>query len=322
MPRAAQPAADAEAPIPDTEPTTVAEQQAWVLQLLETRLGVTEPALSRVRAILQASPYLGTGNPKISERALSRAECRQRRATAQVRSGDAVCGSPNMVALYDPGRGQTGEQATVCIDQFEFPNVACEYPVVHVSARDAASICEAMGKRLCDAHEWEGACAGSLLPPEAEYPWGKDRINMEYYHNKDREIVWAYGTTNDDARCGTGSFKHVACQGGGFPVCGTNTYPTGSFPECVSRFGVYDQHGNVAEHMSLPMKPEQLGSRGGHGDTEMKGSWFIFGRYRAHEDDCRWRAPKWHNTRVLDVNSHSNYHLGFRCCKDLGSSPR
>ena len=49
----------------------------------------------------------------------------------------------------------------------------------------------------------------------------------------------------------------------------------------------------------------------------MKGSWFIFGGYEAHEDDCRWRAPAWHATRIEHPLSHLNYHLGFRCCKDL-----
>jgi len=50
----------------------------------------------------------------------------------------------------------------------------------------------------------------------------------------------------------------------------------------------------------------------------MKGSWFIFDAYRAHEDWCRWRAPYWHGSRVMDRYSHANYHLGFRCCKTLG----
>lgn len=68
--------------------------------------------------------------------------------------------------------------------------------------------------------------------------------------------------------------------------------------------------------MSLPMKPEELGRRGGLGETEMKGSWFIFARGEAHEDDCRWRAPAWHGTHVDYWNSHRNYHLGFRCCRD------
>jgi hypothetical protein len=49
----------------------------------------------------------------------------------------------------------------------------------------------------------------------------------------------------------------------------------------------------------------------------MKGSWFVFDAYRAHEDWCRWRAPYWHGSRVLDPYSHANYHLGFRCCKTL-----
>jgi hypothetical protein len=49
----------------------------------------------------------------------------------------------------------------------------------------------------------------------------------------------------------------------------------------------------------------------------MKGSWFIFDKYRAHEDWCRWRAPYWHGSRVMDPGSHANYHLGFRCCLTL-----
>ena len=59
-----------------------------------------------------------------------------------------------------------------------------------------------------------------------------------------------------------------------------------------------------------------MSSRGSRelGYTEMKGSWFIFDTYRAHEDWCRWRAPFWHGTRVMDEHSHANYHLGFRCC--------
>jgi hypothetical protein len=73
--------------------------------------------------------------------------------------------------------------------------------------------------------------------------------------------------------------------------------------------------------MNLPLDESQMASRGSRalGVTEMKGSWFIFDRYRAHEDWCRWRAPYWHGTRVMDPHSHANYHLGFRCCKTLPS---
>ena len=71
--------------------------------------------------------------------------------------------------------------------------------------------------------------------------------------------------------------------------------------------------------MNLPLNEQQMSSLGSKelGYTEMKGSWFIFDTYRAHEDWCRWRAPFWHGTRVMDPASHANYHLGFRCCKTI-----
>ena len=40
----------------------------------------------------------------------------------------------------------------------------------------------------------------------------------------------------------------------------------------------------------------------------------IFVREEAHDDDCRWRAKDWHPSALMDVESHRNYHLGFRCC--------
>jgi len=209
------------------------------------------------------------------------------------------------------------ETPRACIDQFEFPNIPCEYPVVHVSAREASQLCEAVGKRLCDAHEWEGACAGSLRAPEQEYAWGNDRKIMRQSHNARRTRIWAYGAAKDHGRCATTSYKTPGCPGGGFESCGSNTFPAGAFPGCVSAFGVYDLHGNAAEHMSLPLAAAELTSAGGSGVTEMKGSWFIFSNYEAHEDDCRWRAPDWHASRVLDARSHGNYHLGFRCCSSV-----
>jgi hypothetical protein len=46
----------------------------------------------------------------------------------------------------------------------------------------------------------------------------------------------------------------------------------------------------------------------------MKGSWFIFDKFQAHADWCRWRAPYWHGSHVMEDHSHANYHLSFRCC--------
>src|SRR5690606_27678884 len=117
---------------------------------------------------------MGQGNPKLTEPPMSRSECLKRRAAAsRLFSASAACGAANMVPVYDLAGG--AERADLCVDQFEFPNLICEYPVVHVSSREAALLCEAVGKRLCDAHEWEGACAGSLRPIAQEYAFDKPR---------------------------------------------------------------------------------------------------------------------------------------------------
>jgi formylglycine-generating enzyme required for sulfatase activity len=251
---------------------------------------------------------------------MTRAQCRAARAAANEPSGgDAACGARHMVRIWNPAANETAESARVCIDQYEFPNIPCEYPVVYVRAKEVAELCKAVGKRICDAHEWEGACAGAVRAIDDEYRWGKERQLATHLHNQAREKneVWAYGTKKDHARCATASPKSRECVAGSWTKCGTNSYPAGAFPGCKSAFGVYDQHGNAAEHMNLPLRPEELASRGGTGHTEMKGSWFAFQDTEAHEDDCRWRAKDWHPSRVDDPESHRNYHLGFRCCRDL-----
>lgn len=335
-PKAADSGAAEAVPLSDELPETLEAQRE---QLFEHMAGTySAAALSAVRKIFAESTMMGQGNPKPTQHPLKRSECLERRSQAkQIVHGDPRCPAPNMVPVYAreplsasfladggalPEAGlspqssppTTADTAEVCIDQFEFPNVPCEYPVVYARASEADALCKAVGKRLCDAHEWEGACAGSLRPLEVEYAFGDRRMLMQWFSNKFGPKVWAYGPEKDHSKCGTGSFKNKKCGSGSWSECGSNTYPAGSFPECVSPFGVYDQHGNAAEHMNMPLAPEQLASRGGLGETEMKGSWFIFGGYEAHPDDCRYRAPAWHVTQVGAADSHRNFHLGFRCC--------
>ncbi|MCB9581506.1 MAG: hypothetical protein H6717_31040 [Polyangiaceae bacterium] len=300
------------------------EERERMYARMRKELGYGDKEIAALREIIGDSRVISEGNPDISEHPMKRSECYRIRkdaglespkALAELAKKESVCKARYMVPVTGkPDAGVT----PVCIDQYEFPDIPCEYPTVYASAKQASDMCRAVGKRLCDAHEWEGACAGELRKAEDEYLWDRPRrMEMWYFKNKDRQKVWAYGPEKNHALCATASHKSRKCNGGGWETCGSNTYPAGAFPKCVSSFGVYDQHGNAAEHMSLPMKPEDLGSRGGLGETEMKGSWFIFLREEAHEDDCRWRAPAWHATRVDDPMSHMNYHLGFRCCKDI-----
>jgi hypothetical protein len=291
-------------------------------------MDLSRDSVERVRNIVSASKWLSFGNPELGGAQMTAAECRQRRAKAKIYPADPICGAPNMVAINAPGSRESSRTPTVCIDQYEFPNIACEYPIVWVRSSEAADLCSAVGKRLCDAHEWEGGCAGAVLPVESEYKWnemprgikeGKTRAKrlwMEYRHNREREITWAYGLKVDHTLCATGAVKAPKCNIVDWGTCATLSYPAGAFPDCVSPIGVYDQHGNAAEHMNLPLDPSELSSAGGMGWTEMKGSWFIFARQQSHPDDCRWRAKNWHTSRVDDPRSHRNYHLGFRCCRD------
>jgi sulfatase modifying factor 1 len=308
-------------PYLDTEGKTLPEQREALFENMKNQLDLPAGALDKIEAIFNDSVRLSQGDPKITQHPMTRAECRAiREQHPNEHPPDARCGATNMVPIFDPGKGETADNAGVCMDQFEFPNIPCEYPVVWVRASQAAELCEAEGKRLCDAHEWEGACAGALHTPEVDYTFGERRLMQEYLHNKSRELIWAYGPKADQRKCATMSHKSKECYTPDWGICGSNTYPTGAFPECVSSFGVYDQHGNAAEHMNLPLKAEQLGKNGGTGETEMKGSWFIFASEAVHPDDCRWRGLAWHAGPIRAADSHRNYHLGFRCCKDIQPS--
>ncbi|MFM1988616.1 MAG: hypothetical protein RJA99_1573 [Pseudomonadota bacterium] len=310
--------------------TALAERNEAMLRAIEREHRLTPAQGEAVRAVFRRSGFAGQGNPAIAVHPRTPGECRAQRAArpppADEAGFEAICGAPHMAPLYDP-RIERPEDARACIDQYEFPDIPCEYPVVWVKAREAAELCEAMGKRLCDAHEWEGACEGRLEPPDYRFDLAAGRspadavARMRADHNRAREGErrWSYGPAYRGGVCATGSRKTPGCEGGGWNACGSNTYPTGDFPQCRSPLGVYDLNGNAAEHMNLPLEAGQMSSRGSRtlGLTEMKGSWFVFDAYRAHEDWCRWRAPFWHGTRVRDPASHANYHLGFRCCATL-----
>jgi len=311
-------------------PQSLREQNEILLRQLQRVHGLSENQMNTIRKIFAASGYIGQGNPAITQHPVTPEECQAKLDGMGVHYDNAkfenICKDKYMAPLYDPSK-QRPEDAKNCIDQFEFPDIPCAYPVVWVKAREAAEICSAMGKRLCDAHEWEGACAGSLEPPDYRFELvdglGPEaairRLRLAHNQAYSGKKSWSYGPEYRKGVCATGSKKSPDCNGGSWTKCGSNTYPAGDFPACRSSLDVYDLNGNAAEHMNLPLNKSQMSSLGSRelGYTEMKGSWFIFDTYRAHEDWCRWRAPFWHGTRVMDEHSHANYHLGFRCCKTL-----
>lgn len=296
-------------------PAPKEEHRKWAKELAlqidqENRIG--EQALSKLTKALERARWASQGEIPASQHPMSEQECRAEIKDQGLLKGGLIdaaeCGHANMAKV--PGRDG------VCVDRYEFPNVPCAYPVTWVNSQQAQSICEAQGKRLCDASEWEAACSGEPEPLEWEAPG-----------NKKRERVWAYGERRLPQLCAMGSGKSEGCEqaieageGGERKACGANTWPAGARFECAGELGVYDLHGNAAEIMNLPRDQSERGVHGGSGVTELKGSWFAFsaveGKRTPHPDDCRWRAPGWHRTETRSASGHMNYHLGFRCCAD------
>jgi formylglycine-generating enzyme len=254
---------------------------------------------------------MSQGNAAIARHMISKKQCleRLRGVTLQTEEQRAICGAENMVPIY---KGGDPSKAKTCVDVFEFPNQPCELPFVWVSPSMAKRVCELEGKRLCAQEEWNLACRGD---PDG----GKDR-------------VYAYGDELDLTICHTNQPHPMGPDGRNwscwvkdaetaYRTCGTDTEPAGAFPRCRSRFGVYDQHGNVAEIMTRKQDDVVY--------TQLKGSAFFYvdvarkhnephpkgALHDTYPDHCNY-DPRWH-VEKLDEALHTNYHLGFRCCKSV-----
>ncbi len=218
------------------------------------------------------------------------------------------CGAPNMVPIYRRGDPKS---ATYCVDVFEFPNKPCELPFVWAAPTHAKAMCEIEGKRLCTEDEWNLACrADPSGGPDTTYAYGNDL---------DLEICNTNKARGPDNKCSTHDAQKT------WETCGTDTEPSGSFPRCRSRFGVFDMHGNVAEIMTRKDKD-------GTTVTQLKGSAFFYvevarkpdeaqkaGGRETYPDHCNF-DPRWH-VEPLSSAWHVNYHLGFRCCKSIPPQP-
>lgn len=242
------------------------------------------------------------GNAAISHPHGSRKACLEGLKGAVLQTADQrkTCGADYMVPIYKDGDASS---AKVCIDVFEFPNRPCELPVVWVSPSRANEVCQIQGKRLCTQDEWVLACRGN--------PEGADL--QDYAYGSDLDLTACHTRGQRSGKCDTNTVKTT------WATCATDTAPTGSFPRCRSRFGVFDQHGNVAEIMKRwdPDRERTV--------TQLKGSAFFYEPIAMRPTDPPNKAkypdhcahdPRWH-VENLDKAGHMMYHLGFRCCKDI-----
>lgn len=247
---------------------------------------------------------MSQGNKAIAHHTITREKCLAglKDVVVQTPEQKEACGGDNMVPIW-----LKGQKPWFCIDVFEFPNKPCELPMVWTPPTWAKKVCELQGKRLCSQTEWNIACRGDPEgAPDRRYAYG-DKLDLDICNTHKGHIQ----------QCNAHDAKSA------WQTCSTETEPSGSFPRCRSRFGVFDQHGNIAEVM---MRRE-----GDQVVTQLKGSaWFYDELARepdqpipastpnkngAYPDHCNF-DPRWH-VEPIDAAGHVNYHLGFRCCKSI-----
>lgn len=289
-----------------------ATTQAELLALLPALPGSFQPTVKDLDFLRQAiepgKPVkMNQGNPEIARHEISRRQCLAglRHLELQTAEQRGTCkGYAYMVPVYADGDPQS---AKACIDIFEFPNKPCELPFVWSSATQARGVCRALGKRLCTQDEWVTACSAA--------PDGGKPSNYAYGEKLD---LTACNTNRpkreyQDEPCDPTTVKTT------WQTCGTHTEPSGAFPRCRSRLGVFDQHGNVAEAMTrYDPKDEKTYS-------QLKGSAFFYvdvhrtldgeRKKENYPDHCA-HDPRWH-VQPMARAWHVNYHLGFRCCLSL-----
>jgi len=184
-----------------------------------------------------------------------------------------------------------GERKTkrYCIDRYEWPNRAGERPEVMNKFHQAEVKCAAIGKRLCTESEWTLACEGPKYKP---FPYGYVR-DTNICHG---DVMWD-----------SPDMKKVAARDPAELARIWKGVRSGSQPECVSDYGVYDMPGNADEVVSSETFSSDF--RGKFDSVHTGGPW-----YKGVRNQCR---PK--------IYTHDEgfyyYFLSFRCCAEPDQQP-
>ncbi len=178
------------------------------------------------------------------------------------------------------------EKRRYCIDRYEYPNKKGSRPEVMNNFYQAQVLCAKQDKRICSETEWTMACEGPAYKP---YPYGYIRDSKKCNGDKlwdrpSKEKLWARDAAELER----------LWQG----------VVSGSQPECVSDYGVYDMPGNADE-----LAGSEHYNDGKYDNVTTGGPW-----YSGVRNQCR---PK--------IYTHNEgfqyYYLSFRCCKETDGKP-
>jgi formylglycine-generating enzyme required for sulfatase activity len=194
-----------------------------------------------------------------------------------------------------------------CMDRYEAPNVAGALPLVMFHFDEAASWCDARGKRLCFDDEWTQACAG---PDGWSYPYGDthepgvcndDKTWLAY--NQDLLNGWPWTVETDAIETLGQLLDTVRAMGTGPKAAADHVEAlyqgtaAGTKTGCVGSAGVFDLEGNV----------EEWTRRRDGGEPSFHGN--LKGRYWAEPRTCQQGV-------ITHGDTFRFYEIGFRCCRN------
>jgi len=195
-----------------------------------------------------------------------------------------------------------------CIDKYEFPNKKGENPEVMNDFPHAQKKCAALGKRVCTETEWTMACEGPSYKP---YPYGYKRDPKKC--NGDRPYKFPSKDADGLLETHSKDKKKAASELARL----WDGVPSGSQPECVSDYGVFDMPGNADElaasegrtkqYSSMKMpdgSSETLRAADKFDNVTTGGPWV-----EGVRNQCR---PKIYTHN----EGFSYYYLSFRCCAE------
>lgn len=183
------------------------------------------------------------------------------------------------------------EHRRYCVDTYEYPNKKGERPEVMNDFPHAQKLCAAQSKRVCTETEWTMACEGPTYKP---YPYGYVRDPTKCRGDREYRFPNVKATVSKDKKKAHAEVERL-----------WDAVVSGSQPDCVSDYGVYDMPGNADELASSETPPP----RSKFDNVTTGGPWLDGVR-----NQCR---PK--------IYTHNEgfayYYLSFRCCAEADGKP-